>query len=101
MIFREDWKLSGKQFSLDSEVRSIKFSYDLNFLVVLTANGSLYQITQTKGSYDSLSRSFSLDDDLIISFNLNEELTHIIASTARNKVYTISVKNFKVKSQLE
>jgi hypothetical protein len=32
---------------------------------------------------------------------MNEELTHIIASTARNLLYTISVKNFKVKSQLQ
>ena len=42
VMFREDWVLTGKQFSLDSEVRQIRFSYDLNFLVVLTANGSLY-----------------------------------------------------------
>ena len=42
ILFRENWKFTGKEIELDSEVRMIRFSYNLDFICVLTANGSVY-----------------------------------------------------------
>lgn len=79
----------------------MKFSYNLDFLIALTANGSIFQITQTNGVYDNLSRSFGLDNEIPISINFNEELTDLIVTTLTNKVFRVSAKNFKVQDELE
>jgi hypothetical protein len=70
-------------------------------LICLTANGTIFQITQTNGKYDNLSRSFGIENEIPLSINLNEELTDIIITTIKNKIYRVSVKNFKVKEELE
>lgn len=101
VMFRENWTLAGKEFTLDSEIRMMKFSYNLDFLIALTANGSIFQITQTNGVYDNLSRSFGLDNEIPISINFNEELTDLIVTTLTNKVFRVSAKNFKVQDELE
>ena len=101
VLFRENWILSDTVFSLDDQIRQLRFSYDLSYLIILTSKGYVYALRQQGGRFETLEGPFELDEEVVTSVNFNEELSDLILSTKSNKMYRISVRNFKVKDELE
>lgn len=104
LLIRECQSDSPQEVYIGSPVTSIVLAHNLQFLVLTTANHSVYFLRKVDGvrsKFSQLDLAISPGEIIPTSINLNEDLTTLFITTDENLLLKLNIQGYHLKDEID